>query len=157
MHILMIAPEPFFEPRGTPFSEFHRIKALIALGHTVDLVTYPFGRDVDMPGLTVIRCLRPPMVVTSASARRGPRSTRRRPGGHRAAAGLSTSYDAVHSHEEGGLHWRGAVAMPCAAPYDMHSSLPQQLSNFDSRRRSRWSGAWGRSSGCWFGARGSSS
>src|SRR5688500_12030033 len=22
--ILMIAPEPFFEPRGTPFSEYHR-------------------------------------------------------------------------------------------------------------------------------------
>jgi hypothetical protein len=39
MHILMIAPEPFFEPRGTPFSEYHRIKALLALGHTVDLVT----------------------------------------------------------------------------------------------------------------------
>jgi hypothetical protein len=44
--ILMIAPEPFFEPRGTPFSEYHRIRALIDLGHTVDLVTYPFGRDV---------------------------------------------------------------------------------------------------------------
>ena len=58
----MIAPEPFFEPRGTPFSEFHRIKALIALGHTVDLVTYPFGRDVEMPGLRVVRCLRPPLV-----------------------------------------------------------------------------------------------
>ena len=28
MRILMIAPEPFFEPRGTPFSEFHRIRAL---------------------------------------------------------------------------------------------------------------------------------
>ena len=38
----MIAPEPFFEPRGTPFSEFHRIRALSALGHQVDLVTYPF-------------------------------------------------------------------------------------------------------------------
>ncbi len=50
MHILMIAPEPFFEPRGTPFSEFHRIKALIALGHTVDLVTYPFGRTSRCPG-----------------------------------------------------------------------------------------------------------
>ena len=51
MHILMIAPEPFFEPRGTPFSEYHRIRALLELGHTVDLVTYPFGRDVEMPGL----------------------------------------------------------------------------------------------------------
>ncbi len=43
MRILMIAPEPFFEPRGTPFSEYHRIRALLDLGHTVDLVTYPFG------------------------------------------------------------------------------------------------------------------
>ena len=42
--ILMIAPEPFFEPRGTPFSEYHRIRASLELGHTVDLVTYPFGK-----------------------------------------------------------------------------------------------------------------
>ena len=58
----MIAPEPFFEPRGTPFSEYHRIRALLELGHTVDLVTYPFGRDVSLPGLRVFRCLRPPFV-----------------------------------------------------------------------------------------------
>ena len=58
----MIAPEPFFEPRGTPFSEFHRIRALTALGHQVDLVTYPFGQSVSMPGLRVFRSLRPPLV-----------------------------------------------------------------------------------------------
>ena len=45
MHILMIAPEPFFEPRGTPFSEYHRLRALSSLGHTVDLVTYPCGES----------------------------------------------------------------------------------------------------------------
>src|SRR4051794_30417723 len=63
MRILMIAPEPFFEPRGTPFSEFHRIKALTTLGHQVDLVTCPFGEDVVMPGLRVFRSLRPPFVT----------------------------------------------------------------------------------------------
>ena len=62
VRILMIAPEPFFEPRGTPFSEFHRIRALTALGHQVDLVTYPFGQNVSMPGLRVFRSLRPPFV-----------------------------------------------------------------------------------------------
>jgi hypothetical protein len=62
VRILMIAPEPFFEPRGTPFSEFHRIRALTALGHSVDLVTYPFGQSVSMPGLRVFRSLRPPFV-----------------------------------------------------------------------------------------------
>ncbi len=51
----MLAPEPFFEPRGTPFSEYHRIKALTELGHSVDLVTYPFGADVSLPNLRIIR------------------------------------------------------------------------------------------------------
>src|SRR5687768_4241502 len=133
MHILMIAPEPFFEPRGTPFSEFHRIKALIALGHTVDLVTYPFGKDVEMPGLRVFRCLRPPLVT---HVRIGP-SWAKFPLDAALAAtalrrALGTSYDAVHSHEEGGLIGVVLAAM-LGVPhlYDMHSSLPQQLSNFD--------------------------
>ena len=34
----MIAPEPFFETRGTPFSVFHRSKALGKLGHEIDLI-----------------------------------------------------------------------------------------------------------------------
>jgi glycosyltransferase involved in cell wall biosynthesis len=133
MHILMIAPEPFFEPRGTPFSEFHRIKALIALGHTVDLVTYPFGRDVEMPGLRVFRCLRPPLV---RHVRIGPSWAKFPLDATLAASALrralSTSYDAVHSHEEGGLIGVVLSAM-LGVPhlYDMHSSLPQQLSNFD--------------------------
>ena len=63
MRILMIAPEPFFEPRGTPFSEYHRIRALLDLGHTVDLVTYPFGKDVTLPGLRIFRAARPPFVT----------------------------------------------------------------------------------------------
>src|SRR5260370_39616856 len=62
VRILMIAPEPFFEPRGTPFSEFHRIRALTGLGHQVDLVTYPFGQPVSMPGLRIFRSLKPPFL-----------------------------------------------------------------------------------------------
>ena len=55
MRILMIAPQPFFQPRGTPFSEFYRIRALTELGHHVDLVTYAIGEDVTMPGLCIFR------------------------------------------------------------------------------------------------------
>ena len=132
MHILMIAPEPFFEPRGTPFSEFHRIRALTDLGHTVDLVTYPFGQDVSMPGLRIFRCLRPPFV---GHAKIGPSfakipldalltlTTLRRV--------LTTRYDAIHSHEEGafiGVALAALLRVPHL--YDMHSSLPQQLTNF---------------------------
>ena len=128
----MLAPQPFFEPRGTPFSEYHRIRALLDLGHTVDLVTYPFGRDVTLPGLRVFRCLRPPFVT---DVRIGPSMAKvaldvmltftavRRV--------LSNRYDLVHSHEEGsfvGVVLAGIIGVPHL--YDMHSSLPQQLTNF---------------------------
>ena len=59
----MLAPEPFFEPRGTPFSEYHRIKTLGELGHHVDLVTYPIGRNVELPNLRIFRGPRPPFVT----------------------------------------------------------------------------------------------
>lgn len=134
----MLAPEPFFEPRGTPFSEYHRIKALGELGHHVDLVTYPIGRDVPLPNLRIFRSVRPPFV---RSVRIGPSVTKivldglmlftilRRV--------LTTRYDAVHSHEEMGLVgvWLSrALRIPHL--YDMHSSLPQQLSNFKYSRSS---------------------
>ncbi|MGH9142950.1 MAG: glycosyltransferase family 4 protein, partial [Vicinamibacterales bacterium] len=132
MRILMIAPEPFFEPRGTPFSEFHRIRALTALGHQIDLVTYPFGQSVSMPGLRVFRSLRPPLVdhvKIGPSLAKVPLDALLALSAVRRA--LSGRYDAIHSHEEGGLI--GAVIAMCLRVphlYDMHSSLPQQLSNF---------------------------
>jgi glycosyltransferase involved in cell wall biosynthesis len=132
VRILMIAPEPFFEPRGTPFSEFHRIRALIALGHQVDLVTYPFGENVSMPGLRVFRSVRPPFVdrvKIGPSLAKIPLDALLTLTALRRA--VSGRYDVIHSHEEGGLI--GALlAMALRVPhlYDMHSSLPQQLSNF---------------------------
>jgi glycosyltransferase involved in cell wall biosynthesis len=132
MHILMIAPEPFFEPRGTPFSEYHRIRALLDLGHTVDLVTYPFGRDVAMSGLRIVRCLRPPFVTRvriGPSFAKVPLDLALSITALRQA--LRHRYDLVHSHEEGSAIGVGLAAL-LGVPhlYDMHSSLPQQLSNF---------------------------
>jgi glycosyltransferase involved in cell wall biosynthesis len=128
----MIAPEPFFEPRGTPFSEYHRIRALIELGHSVDLVTYPFGRDVTLPGLRVFRCLRPPLIrdigIGPSMAKIPLDLTLTLTALRRA---LTDRYDAVHSHEEGsfiGVIIAGMLGVPHL--YDMHSSLPQQLANF---------------------------
>jgi glycosyltransferase involved in cell wall biosynthesis len=142
--ILMIAPEPFFEPRGTPFSEYHRIRALLELGHTVDLVTYPFGKDVSMLGLRVFRCLRPPFIhevrigpslakvlldltLTATALRRA----------------LLERYDVIHSHEEGsliGIVLSALFGIPHL--YDMHSSLPQQLTNFAFSRSKLLRGAF---------------
>jgi glycosyltransferase involved in cell wall biosynthesis len=132
----MIAPEPFFEPRGTPFSEYHRIRALLELGHTVDLITYPFGSDVSLTGLRVFRCLRPPFV---REVRIGPSAAKIPLDIALAFAAvrrvLSNRYDAVHSHEEGsiiGVLLASFLGVPHL--YDMHSSLPQQLTNFSFSR-----------------------
>ena len=134
----MLAPEPFFEPRGTPFSEYHRIKALVELGHHVDLITYPIGRDVELPHLRIFRSLRPPFV----------RKVRIGPSMIKLVLDLlmiltiarriwSDRYDAIHSHEEMGLIgvWL-AKWLRIPHLYDMHSSLPQQLSNFKYSRSS---------------------
>ena len=129
----MIAPEPFFEPRGTPFSEYFRIKALSELGHEVDLATYPLGQDVEIPGLKIFRSLRIPGIT---KVKVGP------------SIGklildfflfftvlkllMKNNYDAVHTHEEA-CFWGALVRRIWKIPhvYDMHSSLPQQFKNFN--------------------------
>ena len=60
--LLLIAPEPFYEARGTPMSVLHLCRVLSGAGYRVDLATYPIGEPVEMPGLEIHRCLRPPGV-----------------------------------------------------------------------------------------------
>ncbi len=132
----MLAPEPVFEPRGTPFSEYHRIKVLTELGHHVDLVTYPFGADVQMPNLRIIRSAKPPFITR---VKIGPSAAKVVLDAYLTVTILRQArrekYDAIHSHEEMGLLgvW---LAKRLGIPhlYDMHSSLPQQLTNFSFAR-----------------------
>jgi glycosyltransferase involved in cell wall biosynthesis len=134
----MLAPEPFFEPRGTPFSEYHRIKALVEQGHHVDLVTYPIGADVDLPNLRIIRSISMPFVKKVPI---GPSATKAFLDVLLVVTALrqamKQSYDAIHSHEEAGILgvW---LSRRLGVPhlYDMHSSLPQQLTNFKFTRSS---------------------
>lgn len=132
MHILMVAPQPFFRPRGTPFSVLQRIRGLTMLGHTVELVTYPFGESPEISGLRIHRSDRPPLVrdvpVGPSFAKVALdvplflRASRLARGG---------AFDLIHTHEEAG--WLGAwLRQETGIPhlYDMHSSLPQQLTNF---------------------------
>jgi glycosyltransferase involved in cell wall biosynthesis len=132
LSILMIAPQPFFRSRGTPFSVLHRIRALLLSGHSVDLVTYPFGEAVPLEGLNIIRAGRPPFVRDVPI---GPSFTKVLldiPLYLAARRQLKKKkYDLIHSHEEAAF-----FAVSLAAKYkikhvyDMHSSLPQQLCNF---------------------------
>lgn len=127
----MIAPEPFFLPRGTPFSEYFRILALSSLGHEIDLVTYPIGQDVNIKNLRIIRSKFPFI----KSIKIGP-SLKKIP------LDLSLfltsflqvikkKYDLIYTHEEASLF--GVILskiFKIPHIYDMHSSLPQQLRNF---------------------------
>jgi glycosyltransferase involved in cell wall biosynthesis len=132
LSILMIAPQPFFRSRGTPFSVLHRIRALLLSGHSVDLVTYPFGESVPLEGLNIIRSAKPPFV---RDVEIGP-SFRKIfldiPLYFAARRQLKKKkYDLIHSHEEAAFFAAGLAAKyGIKHVYDMHSSLPQQLNNF---------------------------
>ena len=57
----MVAPQPFFRARGR-LTGLRRIRALIEAGHSVDLITYPFGEDIEFPGSRITRSARIPLV-----------------------------------------------------------------------------------------------
>jgi glycosyltransferase involved in cell wall biosynthesis len=133
MKILMIAPECFLLPRGTPLSILQRLRALSIHGHQIDLITYPFGEDVNLPGLTIHRIRKLP----------GLREVKVGPSWKKIILDLlvffkvvsflrQKNYDLVYSHEEA-AYFGSFLARFCEVRhlYDMHSSLPQQLSNFN--------------------------
>jgi glycosyltransferase involved in cell wall biosynthesis len=133
MKILMVAPQPFFEPRGTPFSVLGRLRALSALGHEVDLVTYHIGEDVQVPGVKIFRTLRIPF-ITQISI--GPSVLKLFLDGFLLVKTLwmllTRRYDLLHTHEEASFFgFVFARLFGLRHLYDMHSSLPQQLKNFE--------------------------
>jgi glycosyltransferase involved in cell wall biosynthesis len=130
MHVLMLAPEPVLEPRGTPISVFQRLTGLSRLGHTVDLVTYHLGRDIDVPGVTVHRIPHVPFV---SRIKTGPSWIKLALDVLLVwtAVGLllRRRYDVVHTHEEAAYLY--VVLQPLfRVPhlYDLHSRLPRQMS-----------------------------
>jgi glycosyltransferase involved in cell wall biosynthesis len=142
LRILMVAPEPVFEPRGTPLSVVGRLKALSDMGHHVDLVTYPFGRDVDFPNVRIHRTGSFPGI---RRIKIGP-SLQKIPLDFllfmkTVVLVFKKKYHLIHTHEEAGL-WGLLISRISGIPhlYDMHSSLPQQLTNFKFTRSRFWIG-----------------
>jgi glycosyltransferase involved in cell wall biosynthesis len=133
MKILMLAPEPFFQPRGTPISVYFRSTAISDLGHEIDLVTYPLGENVEIRNLKILRIpnflrlkrikIGPSLVKIPLDAALALRAGWRL---------LGKRYDLILSHEEAafpGIILSKLGRIPHL--YDMHSSLPQQLENFE--------------------------
>lgn len=55
MRILMMAPHPFYQERGTPIAVGLLLKSLSGAGHEVDVITFPEGEDRNYPGVTYHR------------------------------------------------------------------------------------------------------
>jgi glycosyltransferase involved in cell wall biosynthesis len=62
LRILLVAPQPFFQERGTPIAVKQLAETLCAAGYQVDLLTYHEGADIEIPGLRIVRAGRPPGV-----------------------------------------------------------------------------------------------
>jgi glycosyltransferase involved in cell wall biosynthesis len=128
LRILLLAPQPFFEVRGTPLAVRALTRALGELGHSIDLLCYPRGEDVSLPHTRLLRSLRLPV-------------GRVRPGFslaklildvpfmiEAAARVLFGPYDVVHAVEEA-AHLVAPVARLARLPLvmDVDSSLAEQL------------------------------
>jgi glycosyltransferase involved in cell wall biosynthesis len=139
MRILKIIPQAFYTARGTPLSAYHRARELVARGHEVDILTYGVGDD-------------PPDLKARVFRARGPHFTRSiRAGPSRLKIWFDCllfvnllvrlmrgRYDLLYAHEEGALLARFAGAIfRIPYVYDMHSSLPLQITDWKfSRNRS---------------------
>lgn len=55
MRVLLLAPQPFYQERGTPIAVRMLAQTLCQAGHSVDLLTYHLGDDVSVPGLQILR------------------------------------------------------------------------------------------------------
>jgi glycosyltransferase involved in cell wall biosynthesis len=137
MRILKIVPQAFYTARGTPLSAYHRARELIARGHEVDILTYGVGSD-------------PPNFPGRVFRSRGPHFKRAIRAGpsclkfwfdlllfiNLLAHLTRHRYDVLYAHEEGALLARLAGAIfRIPYIYDMHSSLPLQITdwNFSTR------------------------
>ena len=129
MRILFIAPQPYYEERGTLIAVHLLLRALAERGDEVDLLTYHLGEDRRIPGVEVFRI----------APRPAPSQVR--PGlslpklwcdvflSFRALRmGRSRSYDLVYAVEEGAfiaLAMKWLYGLPFV--FDMDSSMADQI------------------------------
>lgn len=132
MKSLVIAPQPFFSPRGTPMSVYYRALVMAGQGVEIDLLTYGEGQDVDIAG---VRIVRGPRFSWLGNVKTGPSALKIFLDIFVSlwAVGLliRRRYDFVHAHEE--AVFLAVLLKPIfrfKLVYDMHSSLPEQLNNF---------------------------
>ena len=60
MNILLLAPHPFYQERGTPIAVDLLLRVLAERGEQVDVLTYHEGEDRAYPGPGAVRLFRIP-------------------------------------------------------------------------------------------------
>lgn len=53
--VLVVAPQPFYEDRGTPIAVRQLLLALSQLSYEVDVLTFPLGQSVEIPRVRYVR------------------------------------------------------------------------------------------------------
>jgi glycosyltransferase involved in cell wall biosynthesis len=127
--VLVVAPQPFYEDRGTPIAVCQLLQALSQLSYEVDVLTFPVGRTVEIPGVRYLRAANPfrfrKVPVGFSMAKVLLDLTMMPKLAQLLASGL---YSCVHAVEEAAFP---AVALGhrfgVPVIYDMQSSLPEQL------------------------------
>lgn len=121
--VLFLAPQPFFQWRGSPIRVGFNVQALAELGCEVDLLTLPIGEDRALPGVRVLRVGNPLRV----------RNIPIGPSAHKAlfdllilfralALAFRRRYAAIHAVEETGLiGWLAARLTGAKAIFEKHS------------------------------------
>lgn len=127
--LLFLAPQPFFCERGTPIAEKAVLEVLGERDWTVDLLTYPSGRDVDIAGCSIHRIPSLPLLKGIP-----PGFSLRKLAADGLMAGRARrmiawrDYALIHAVEESvfiAMAARSLHGVPYI--YDMDSSLPDQL------------------------------
>jgi glycosyltransferase involved in cell wall biosynthesis len=131
--ILVVAPQPFYEDRGTPIAVRQVLQALAELGRTVDLLTFPVGEDVELPGLRIIRSGNPmgyTRVPIGLSLRKIVLDIPLTWAMRRLI--MSGQYSCIHAVEEAAFP-AAVLARRHGVPllYDMQSSLAEPLGRLD--------------------------
>ncbi|MGB5714235.1 MAG: glycosyltransferase, partial [Waterburya sp.] len=145
MKALVISPQPFFTCRGTPLSVYYRTLITTELGVSVDLLTYGEGEDVDIAGVNIIRI---PRFKFLGPVKVGPSGLKLFLDIFIFFKAISllikNRYTFVHAHEEAVFFcWFLKPIFKFKLVYDMHSSLPEQLTNFEFTRSKLLIGLFG--------------
>jgi glycosyltransferase involved in cell wall biosynthesis len=127
--VLIVAPQPFYEDRGTPIAVNLVLEALFELHYKVDMLTYPVGSPIDIPALRIFRAgqsLRVTHVPIGLSMRKLLLDATLIPALWRQLQ--QEQYCCIHAVEEAAfLAIMAAKKHHIPVIYDMQSSLPEQL------------------------------